>query len=215
LDPISGLKGEFFRPLTSVLIPGVLAASPYAAMAFKRFPEINSILSSPFWVGGIILFAGILFGMLMENLGSRLEIILWRFCAKNAERDEEWKTYLQLKTTDEIIGQRYLRTLLTRLKFELSVVPAMICFAFGANWFNSQYGNVDGCQMAVGTFVVVLIIIYEVYEAKCSIVLLAEIRKNILTAVNPSSVTEMPVSPVAKLENDLGGKQVELDDFLD
>lgn len=81
MDPVSGLKGKLFRPQTTVHVPGVVAVTPFAAMAFKRFPQLELLLSSALGMGALILFLGVLFGMLMEDFGLRIETHLWRWFA--------------------------------------------------------------------------------------------------------------------------------------
>jgi hypothetical protein len=191
MDPVSGLKGELFRPLTTVLVPGVVAVAPFAAMAFKRFPQLEPILSSTLGMGALILFLGVLFGMLMEDVGSQIESNLWRWFSKNDERDADWATYLQLKTKDEIIGQRYLKTIHMRLKFELSLIPALVMFGIGANWYNHCYGNVAEEHMRWASIAVALLVIYLAYESNTSIVLLADTRKHVIAGCRGSTPNDV------------------------
>lgn len=191
MDPVSGLKGELFRPLTTVLVPGVVAATPFTAMAFKRFPQLEPLLSSTLGMGALILFLGVLFGMLMEDFGSRIEICLWRLFSGNEERDKDWEMYLQLKTKDEIIGQRYLKTVHMRLKFELSLIPALVVFGIGANWYNHCFGNVAQDHMTWASIVLAVLVIYLVYESNSSIVVLANTRKHVIAGCRASTAEEM------------------------
>lgn len=190
MDPVSGLKGELFRPLTTVLVPGVVAATPFTAMAFKRFPQLEPLLSSTLGMGALISFLGVLFGMLIEDFGSRIEICLWHLFSRNEERDRDWATYLQLKTKDEIIGQRYLNAVHMRLKFELSLIPALVIFGIGANWYNHCFGNVAQDHMTWASIALAVLVIYLVYESHSSIVLLAKTRKHVIAGCRASIAKE-------------------------
>lgn len=196
MDPVSGLKGELFRPLTTVLVPGVVAVAPFAAMAFKRFPQLEPLFTSTLGMGTLILFMGVLFGMLMEDFGSRIEIYLWRWFSGNDERDKDWAMYLQLKTKDEIIGQRYLKTVHMRLKFELSMIPALVVFGVGANMYNHYYGNVAQDHMMWASILLAVLVVYLIYESNSSIVVLANTRKHVIAACRTSTAEEpVPCSP--------------------
>lgn len=190
MDPVSGLKAELFRPLTTILVPGILAASPYIAMTFKCFPEINPNLTatapatgtSALIFGVSILLVGVLFGMLMENLGSRLEVYLWGGIPEEQRKDldREWGEYLELELDDEILGQRYLQTIHMRLKFELSMAPAIGSLAIGLFWFNHQYGVWTYTDMRKILLFALILIFYMIREASCGIRLLAQIRRHVI-----------------------------------
>lgn len=67
-------------------------------------------------------------GLILENIGSALEVN-WadEWIKKEHPRlAGNWNTYLQQKTDGELIAQRYIRVFVTRYKFELSMVPALI-----------------------------------------------------------------------------------------
>jgi hypothetical protein len=194
MDPVSGLKAELFRPLTTVLVPGLLAIAPFTAIAFARFPKLEALLSSSLGMSALLLFLGVLSGMLMEDFGSRIELFLWRCFSGTPERDEEWAKYLQLKTTDEIVGQRYLKTVHLRLKFELSMVPALIMFAAGGLWYNDLYGNISQRHIILATLIIINLVFYLLYEANSSIVLLADTRKHVIAACHSSTDKRLEIN---------------------
>ncbi|MDZ7618850.1 MAG: hypothetical protein U1E05_17740 [Patescibacteria group bacterium] len=204
MDPVSGLKGELFRPLATVMVPGVVAAAPFVAIACERFPSLKHLLDSPVAVSAIVLFGGITAGMLIEDFGSTLEVWLWKLFSRSKEHDEDWKRYLQLKTKDEIVGQRYLRTINLRLKFELAMVPSLICLTIGSNWYNHLYGNVPSPQMFWATVALSIICVYLLIEANSSIVVLADTRKLIIAACREANTSEQShaLEPAARSVSD-------------
>ncbi len=191
MDPVSGLKAEVLRPLVAVLIPGLFASAPYVAIACLRYSTVERILGSP--LGGflICLVVGIFVGMIMENLGSRLEHEIWSpkikklepWKVSTPELDLQWRQYLQLNIKDEIVGQRYLKTILTRLKFELAMVPSIFCFAIGVVIYD-LYTGTEKCIVVLAVLgIAAVLMAYFIWEARESIQLLASIRKDIIDAV--------------------------------
>ncbi len=56
---------------------------------------------------------------------------------RGGQHRETWEAYLGLTLRDEIVGQRYLRTVLLRMKFELAMVPALAGGVAGLLWLNA------------------------------------------------------------------------------
>jgi len=129
MDFISAFKSELFRPLVTLLIPGVIAGGPYFVLVGQLVPPLRAFGSRHPSVATAIVIATITaIGLVLENWGSRVETF-WDDCLarKDATHKSTWDRYLQLRLKDEIIGQRYLRTFLVRMKFELAMVPASSC----------------------------------------------------------------------------------------
>ncbi len=181
MDPVSGLKGELFRPLVSVLIPGVFAAAPFGLIAFLQYPLMERILASTVGAGAVILFGGLIVGMVLEDIGSTIEVFIWKW-VKNEEREAEWSKYLSLKTNDEIIGERYLKSLHVRMKFELAMIPAIISFTSGANLCNHLFGGATGLQMWCLTIAMSVLLGFLIWQAYLSGLVLADTRKQIIAA---------------------------------
>jgi hypothetical protein len=137
MDFTSAFKSELFRPLVTLFIPGAVAAAPYFLLA-----GYYSAGTQKFWdehpstTVAVVLGCIVAAGLVLENWGSRLETLWDRLLNKNNEHRETWDAYLGLTLRDEIVGQRYLRTVLLRMKFELAMVPALAGGVGGLLWLN-------------------------------------------------------------------------------
>lgn len=185
MDPVSGLKDDVLRSLVTLLIPGVFAAAPFALVGVYYFPEIKLILNSAVGAGTAILFVGLLAGMVLEDVGSRIELLLWHGFAR--ETKKEWYRYLRLRIKDDLIGQRYLKSILVRMKFELAMIPASIAFLVGATWYNLAAHLLATCTMVILAVGLLVLLAYFLAEAIASVRLLADIRKQILIASDKSA----------------------------
>lgn len=190
MDPVSGLKGEVYRPLATVLVPGVFASTPVAIILLSWFPVLQNVFASPLATGVLVLGVGVLVGMVLENIGSTIEMKLWRF-VETEERNRQWREYLQLSDVEEIVGQRYLRTVLVRLKFELSMIPALVVFGVGITLANAIYGDVSPIVMTWLLIILTGAVVYFVYEAYKSIKVLADVRADIIASTQASRIGEL------------------------
>lgn len=133
MDPLSALRNEVFRPLAAVVMPGILAISPFAIVACNAMPDVLLFYKAqPTWFLLLIAGVGTLAGLLLENVGSSIERGIDR--CMEAEympgSDLVWTAYLASGTADNN-GRRFLGATVTRLKFINSLMPAMIAFNVG------------------------------------------------------------------------------------
>lgn len=138
--------------------------------------------------------------MIIEDLGGRMEAFIEKkifpkdikspqnfitrifFPSKSTKTSKNdmwkiWEEYLRLDILSKPIGQHYLTTIVTRLKFELNTCCACMLFLFIAlaNWLFYE------ATVYITPMIVALIIsIYLWYETQASQRLLHKIRKNIL-----------------------------------
>jgi hypothetical protein len=127
MDLTSTLKGESFRPMATVIAPGALALAPFAALAYST-PGAGRVFwdTHPVAAGVALFILSLALGLVCENLGSRVESFIdGRLSAKDADHEKNWHAYLLLTFEREPIGQRYLRTILFRLKFELAILGSL------------------------------------------------------------------------------------------
>jgi hypothetical protein len=137
MDLDKAVGNEVFKPLVSIVIPGAVAIAPYVLLA-EHYISGTSV----FWKAhdaafvSIVVALAIAIGLMLEDLGGLIEFeIIDRLLDKKTKKHKaNWKKYLQLKTKDEYVGQRYIRTVVTRLKFELSMAPALILLGIGIQW---------------------------------------------------------------------------------
>ena len=182
------LKNEVFRPVVSLLVPGVISILPYFAWWFLAYPPLAKAASAN--SGASLLVAGILAlgaGLLLEDVGSSLELLLdKREEKKTPNFNTVWNAYLALRIQDEFVAQRYLRTVLVRFKFELSMVFAPLI----------GLGGLLGCHFvtctlpttAVWTSIIltILVSIYCLREASCSVAVLHTVRATLVDATKTS-----------------------------
>jgi hypothetical protein len=86
-----------------------------------------------------IVLIGLVMGIILENFGSRIEVLFYdaRHARKNDDYYDIWRKYLMIKFDDsEPIGQRYLRNILFRMKFELSAGVGLIFMTLGLGLYH-------------------------------------------------------------------------------
>jgi len=185
MDLTSALKNEIFRPLITIAVPGAVAIGPYILLVGHYVPKVRDFWSTnTYGFGFIVLFAILASGLILEDIGSRIEWC-WDRCLnrKIRGRRRAWRHYIQLKTNDEIIGQRFLRTIHIRFKFELSMAPAIFSFTIGLLWLNSIYGFWRACAMAWITLLLCGLVAYLLKESYDSADQLGDLHESITTAV--------------------------------
>jgi hypothetical protein len=194
MEPKDVFKDDVFQKTATTFVPGFLAISPYAAILLHRFPALIEIFKgSAVVAGAAIVSTAILGGMLCENLGSRIENSLWRYLRyrakiKNAKDPEvEWNDYLELSDVEGIIGQSYLKSLLTRLKFELAMIPSLALFLIGLHCCDARIKFFINKELCLANSIVGCSIVYFVYEAKTTSKLLICVRSRVLHAKRKSS----------------------------
>ncbi|MFN0108456.1 MAG: hypothetical protein ACKVZH_06340 [Blastocatellia bacterium] len=187
MDIISGIKSEVIQPLATLVVPGCVAVGPYILVAKHHIPKIVEFWEkypSAFTV--IVLVIVIALGMLLEDIGTYIESRFWdkRLSKRDPDHDDSWDKYLKLKTKDEYVGQRYLRTILVRMKFELAMVPSTILCCLGLSWVNKIYHvwHWFGGYLFI-TVVLLAIAGYLFYESRNSAEVLAKTRKKLIQAI--------------------------------
>jgi hypothetical protein len=137
MDFTSAFKSELFRPLVTLFIPGGIAAAPYFLLAGFYAPGTRAFWDDhPSITVAVVVGCIVAAGLVLENWGSRLETLWDRLLNKTGEHRDTWNDYLGLRLKDEIVGQRYLRTLVLRMKFELAMVPGLLCGVAGCLWLD-------------------------------------------------------------------------------
>lgn len=129
MDMTSVVKPDVYRVLVVILVPGFVATAPWLSGVF--WPALRDArtwidMVIPIGMTGFCLC--LVVGLILENIGSALEVN-WadEWIRKEYPRlAGNWNSYLQQKTDGELIAQRYIRVFVTRYKFELSMVPALL-----------------------------------------------------------------------------------------
>jgi hypothetical protein len=185
MELASALKNEIFRPLITIVVPGAFAIGPYVLLVGHYVPVTRGFMNANSYMFGIVISVMILaMGLILEDVGTRIEIGCDRFLGKDKRCLEgKWKQYLQLKTQDEFIAQRFLRTIHVRFKFELSMAPALLIFTVGLIWLNCIYRFFHASAMAWIALILFGLIVYLLKEAYDSNDHMRDLHEYIIEAV--------------------------------
>jgi len=182
MDLMSALKNEIFRPLTTLVVPGFFAAWPFIMLCQRHFKAVNDFSRDNFGGYAAVLFVVILAaGLILEDIGGRLENRVSKSLeATDPKHATIWRDYLKLNTQDQFIGQRYLRTIVTRFYFELTMTPALVFFLIGFHWLNCMYPFISCSGALIITIAVILVGTFLMIEAKRSAYVLSTLRQAIV-----------------------------------
>lgn len=133
MDLLGAFENEVFRPIASIVLPGMLAIGIFAVVLGNSIPEVRDLFEKqPLFFFSFLFGAATIVGMLLENIGSSIE----RGIDTCMEREylpgagTVWAAYLSSPCTD-IYARKYLGTLVTRLKFMNSMIPATTLLGVG------------------------------------------------------------------------------------
>lgn len=133
MDPFSAFKSEVFRPLATIVIPGLIAAGPFIILLCNADQDVASFYSEKTsWFMAAVLAVATAVGMLIENIGSSIERGIDR-CLDNEYLHGHvavWSAYLSCGVVDNN-GRRFLGSIVTRLKYINSLMPALSFFLIG------------------------------------------------------------------------------------
>jgi len=183
IDPTVSLKSETFRPMVTLLLPGVTALAPYVVLAshYNAAIEKFSHENTGIYVT-LLALAALSLGLVLEDLGSRLEGLVWdRLIEKETGCHwKDWYAFLNLAPETEKIGHRYLRTITLRLKFELAFGLSLLFLCFGLLWLDSvemfwSYGTTVKFSA-----VILALASYCLWESYGSVWVLARLRHLLL-----------------------------------
>jgi hypothetical protein len=165
--------------LVTNVTPGSIALMP---LIWSLSQEFRSDITFHWTIAyAAITFLVIAAGQVLENLGSQIEAFLEKRLSKN--QVSNWDQYLALKVKDEYIAQRYLRTIVMRLKFELAMIPALIFsvgFAFICTPTRTAILSNDLLLYAV--LASLILAGYLSYEASNSVRVAHKVRETLIDA---------------------------------
>ena len=89
----------------------------------------------------VCVLVGVTAGLFLENAGAMIEVHIHdcRLKAMYNDFDDCWKKFLQLSYEHEPVGHRYLRNLLMRMKFELSMGCALVSLSVGVMLYDQAH----------------------------------------------------------------------------
>jgi hypothetical protein len=193
MDFTSAVKSDALRPVSTIVAPGAVAVSPFVVVLGHYVPAVSGFWSEHETAFGFIVALTILIaGFFLEELGALIEVS-WdeRLSRRYPFHAVVWRVYLQLKLKDDLIGQRYLREILTRMKFELSMGPALLACTVGLNWTNEIYGIWSACTMLLISFILLGLAGFFLWESYQSAELLSRTRRAIVDAMKLDSAAEL------------------------
>jgi hypothetical protein len=162
MDPITAFKSEVFRPIASIVLPGMLAIGPFSIALANALPEISKFsAANPVLYFALLTGASTIAGMLLENIGSSIERGVDQ-CMETeyaSGASAIWAAYLGMSCS-ETYGRKYLASLVTRLKFINSMIPAIYIFGAGIwvlhvqieRWSTNVLILISFCLIALGAW---------------------------------------------------------------
>src|SRR5690349_14674554 len=126
MEKLTSLNLTFDRVLIQLVTPGLLTSFPFILLFFDARPDVANFFlqdSKGLLVIAIVLIA-LVVGIMLENMGGRIEVNIYDNLLSLRKKDyfETWEKFLMIQYKgQEPIGHRYLRNILFRMKFELSV----------------------------------------------------------------------------------------------
>jgi len=132
----SAFTSDVFRPIVTLLIPGAIAVSTWFIGLLWRFPDLRTLVYTNHAEAGLVLVLAMIFaGLVLEDMGARLESWLdSRREKQNGKHIANWYAYLRTAFGADPVGRGYIRALVLRLKFELGTVFAMCSAGIGVLW---------------------------------------------------------------------------------
>ncbi|MBB6188109.1 hypothetical protein [Rhodanobacter sp. MP7CTX1] len=143
MDLTTALKPDIYRVVAVVMVPGFVAGAPWVAGVFWPSLQDSSTWEHASLPISITAFGIVLvLGLVLENAGSRIESLIdgLRKSRTHPSIYATWEKYLAIPATQERIGSGYLRAILLRYKFELSMIPATIG-ALAGLWVSQACGH--------------------------------------------------------------------------
>lgn len=180
-DIFSAFGNEVFRPLVTLLLPGAVALSTWMAIILNRYPGLRKFGADYSTEASLLLLCAALFaGMVIEDFGSRLESRFDAVLNKETKGAlaQVWSGYLRVAFKTEPVAEKYLTTLVLRLKFELSAVFGVLIAAVGFLFVPPAMGHRGWAALAAAALA-----LYLAVEAKATHRLLHQVRTEILGAI--------------------------------
>ena len=187
MDLAAPFRPEVLRPIVTVVVPGTIACGPFVLIAGHYLSAVEhfwTVHPTAFTV--LLTLAVIAVGFMIDDIGSDIEFHVWdRLLAKaDPKHTENWQRYLKLQLKDEIVGQRYLRILLTQLKFELAMAPALTVFGLGVAWLNEIHHFFSWSAAVAVAIALIGAICYLLFESWQTAGVLSRTRALILQAID-------------------------------
>jgi hypothetical protein len=168
------------RSLLAVLIPGIVAVSPWVLLV-AMFTTAGKLHDSYPVLANALLFAlTAIAGSLCEGIGTHFEDRWDKKKEKTLQIDDNWYEYLARPLSPEPVGYRYMSRLATTLYFELSMCVAMVFFGVGAAGLAWARAAHFGWAFALAVLAASFGLSYYFYwQATCTHVTLCKTRREL------------------------------------
>lgn len=162
MDPFGAFKSEVFRPIASIVLPGFLALGPFVIVTCNASEAVQTFFDRHETAAYLLLLgAATVFGMLLECIGASIERGIDECMEKEYLKgvDEIWDRYLSEKGV-ETNARRFLGTLVTRLKFINSLIPAVVISSIGMFWLHLQVQSLTHWQVAAFAVLILTVLFW-------------------------------------------------------
>lgn len=187
METLKEIKFDIDRIILQLFIPGIFVVVPFFLLFVQSFASIKEYFLKSEGITTVALFIlSITVGLILEDFGSLIEVKFWDALNKKKypEIDDEWEAYLKLDLPSncDLVAQRYLRTILVRMKFELSFSISLILMTIGLIILNLNFpfSNFGLPFYFYGIILPLIIASYVLYESKISSELMLKTRKKII-----------------------------------
>jgi hypothetical protein len=184
MDITSPFKPDVYRVSAVILLPGLVASFPWIYwFLWPSLQKLETWKAIPIPLAVFIAVLAFGAGLLLEDIGSRIEADnIDKGAARTLEVSEEvfasqWESYLRSTSGHELVAHKYLGSLVTRFKFELSMMPAvgsasLATFLAAVQGVGFDWKTTAGLSIFSGALLVLL------YDEVCkTAVLLHKIRR--------------------------------------
>jgi hypothetical protein len=176
MDVENVLKSEIFKPIVITLAPGMLALGPYFFVALYFHSNLLVTLKEHEVPALAAAFALIVIaGYMLENLGSRVEHLLWLTYEKSGDLDK-WHAYLLSKPDPNQMIGNYIGSIVLRMKLENSLIVAFVVVWLGLTWLYKLSVVAQACTYWSATVFLLLLCLYQLLESRASGMLLRDLR---------------------------------------
>lgn len=185
---LSAFGSEFFRPLVTILLPGAIAITPAFIALLLSNPDFGHLVgASHIETAAVLITAALLIGLICDDLGARVEV-RWDK-SMPAHHEENWYLYLRQAYRVEPVGQRYIRTLVMHLKFELGSSVGSLLAILGVWWWPVTITS----RIFVSALLAGLAGYLGFVEGKASHKVLSRVRGEMLKGINviPVEMSEL------------------------
>ena len=183
MDFIAPLKNEIYRPIVTIIIPGIAALAPFAYLLAVNYPVLAQAANGYPTLAAVLSFLAVnAAGLILEDLGSWIEKSIFDRSHSNKKKmREDWYDYLRLQYDKEPIAMDYIRSIVLRFKFELSFAIALVFAEIGCFIIKCTTVPNFPWVVLVPIFIVGLYLFWEAHRGSK---LLAELRSELLPKNN-------------------------------